>query len=346
MAGEACRHRADGVGRLQPNGGCMKQVYVAFIGVCAFLQGISGVGAGPATMLQRIQGDRQIIAGTVAFNSPFGVRARDASGSPVQGVPVLIGPVTQNQPGVYLADEFGYRGFNAPPNNIDYGVPPPPPYFGVTAANGELVLESGTGGLIPSATIVGAAVLEAGWIASPVARTHFSVVRLQFLPLGKPVVAVEYFNASVGHYFVTHLQNEIDLLEAGAFSGWKRSVGSFVVWPTATDAPPGAVPVCRFFSSAFTSHFYTANPTECDEVVARWSDVWTLETREAFYIFEPNKATGECGAGLQPIYRMYNNRPGPNHRYITDRSLRDKMIAYGWRAEGYGPEAVMLCTAG
>lgn len=56
------------------------------------------------------------------------------------------------------------------------------------------------------------------------------------------------------------------------------------------------------------------------------------------------KASGQCDPGLMPVYRLYNTRSGPNHRYVTDRSLRDTMVGAGWIAEGYGPDAVMLCT--
>ena len=74
-------------------------------------------------------------------------------------------------------------------------------------------------------------------------------------------------------------------------------------------------------------------------------DTWLLETREAFFIQMPDRTTGACKEGLQPVYRMYSNRPIPNHRYITDRVLRDRMTGAGWRAEGYRPEAVAMCAA-
>ena len=107
---------------------------------------------------------------------------------------------------------------------------------------------------------------------------------------------------------------------------------------------PGTVPVCRFFSSLYTAHFYTADADECDAVIAKWPDVWTLETRAAFYISLPDKAAGACGVGTQPVYRLYDTRNGPNHRYVTDRKLRDTMRNYGWIPEGYGPDAVIMCT--
>ena len=127
------------------------------------------------------------------------------------------------------------------------------------------------------------------------------------------------------------------------FAGWTREVGGFIAWPSKDAAPAGAVPVCRFFASVFTSHFYTADPVECDAVVANFPE-WQLETREAYWIVLPDKATGACGEGLMPVYRVL--KPSySNHRYVTDRVVRDTMVAAGWIAEGYGPDAVIMCTA-
>ena len=176
---------------------------------------------------------------------------------------------------------------------------------------------------------------------------YFSEVLVTRKPAGTPKVIVEYYNAALDHYFDSLDDGEIANLDAGRFTGWKRSIGAFVGYATRADAPPDAVPVCRFFSAKFTSHFYTADPDECDEVIDRYDDdTWLLETREAFFIQMPDRTTGACKEGLQPVYRMYSNRPIPNHRYITDRVLRDRMTGAGWRAEGYGPEAVAMCTAG
>jgi hypothetical protein len=97
-------------------------------------------------------------------------------------------------------------------------------------------------------------------------------------------------------------------------------------------------------SNKFTSHFYTANAAECDHVIVDLKNDWMLETREAFFILEPDKTNGTCPPSYPPIYRMFNRTLSPNHRYITDRKLRDRMTAARWVAEGYGPESVMMCT--
>jgi hypothetical protein len=45
---------------------------------------------------------------------------------------------------------------------------------------------------------------------------------------------------------------------------------------------------------------------------------------------------------------VYNGGQGgaPNHRFTTDRAVRDAMIASGRVAEGSGPDAVAMCALG
>ena len=57
----------------------------------------------------------------------------------------------------------------------------------------------------------------------------------------------------------------------------------------------------------------------------------------------PDAGTGECSDPVK-VYRVWNRRPDTNHRYTTDRALRDRMVARGYVAEGYGPDAVAMCA--
>lgn len=157
--------------------------------------------------------------------------------------------------------------------------------------------------------------------------------------------AVEYHHAGFDHYFMTADPSEVVALDGGAFGGvWKRTGQSFMV-----HANPviGTVPVCRFFSVSFapkSSHFYTADPVECEAVRTRNPD-WQFE-KIAFHVPVPD-ANGQCQAGMTPIFRMYNNGRGaaPNHRFTTDRATRDAFLsAHGFIAEGIGPLGVAMCS--
>ncbi len=86
-------------------------------------------------------------------------------------------------------------------------------------------------------------------------------------------LAVEYFHAGFGHFFVTAFSEEAASLDANPASGWARTGATFLV---DTDAAQGAAPVCRFFSAAFapkSSHFYTPYAAECEKV--KKDPTWT-----------------------------------------------------------------------
>lgn len=63
-----------------------------------------------------------------------------------------------------------------------------------------------------------------------------------------------------------------------------------------------------------------------------------------FAIPLPDPVTGACPADTTPVYRVYNNRPDVNHRYMTSRFDRSAMLTSFWIAEGYGPESVAMCA--
>ncbi|MFO1314053.1 MAG: hypothetical protein U1F58_00485 [Burkholderiales bacterium] len=153
--------------------------------------------------------------------------------------------------------------------------------------------------------------------------------------------AIEYLHAAFGHYFVTSISDEIAKLDTGVFSGWARTGLSFDVW---NDAESSGMQVCRFFSVAFpptSSHFYTANPSEC--AITKANPDWTYEG--AVFRAKLPQADGNCATGTVPLYRMYNNGQGgaPNHRYTTDHAVRADMIAAGWVPEGSGI-GVAMCV--
>jgi hypothetical protein len=41
---------------------------------------------------------------------------------------------------------------------------------------------------------------------------------------------------------------------------------------------------------------------------------------------------------------VFSNRPDANHRYLTDKAVRDRMVAKEWLAEGDGPDLVVMCA--
>jgi len=156
------------------------------------------------------------------------------------------------------------------------------------------------------------------------------------------VAAIEYHYPAFDHYFMTALPEEIAALDGGVFPGWVRTGEAFNVY---SDPSIDSAVMCRFFSTAFgskSSHFFTADPGECSMV--KLSNDWQLEG-EVLPIPVPDSA-GNCAAGTQPVYRLYNNGQGgaPAHRYTTSFSVRSQMLAQGWISEGYGDTGVIMCA--
>jgi len=151
--------------------------------------------------------------------------------------------------------------------------------------------------------------------------------------------AIEYYNASLNHYFITAFPEEAAMLDAGTVvKGWARTGVTFNVWHSAGDAP-AAVPVCRFFGTPGVgpnSHFYTADAAEC--ALVKSNPNWTYEA-VAFYIEVPQG--GACNPGTEAVYRSFYpgaNVSQSNHRFLPDLTMHQKM------ASSSTLEGVVMCA--
>ncbi len=172
-----------------------------------------------------------------------------------------------------------------------------------------------------------------------------SAVSLQYrkaLTVARHSSVAEYYNENTGHYFISGGPGEMAGLDAPG-SGWRRTGEGFHAWLSPADAPQGAVPVCRFYSSGVNSHFYTADSGECANLKA-------IEAREraggkaysgwiyegiAFQALVPNG--GACPPGTDPVYRFYNNRwreNDSNHRFPVSSGVSLAMGYSSWANEG------------
>jgi hypothetical protein len=160
---------------------------------------------------------------------------------------------------------------------------------------------------------------------------------------GATMPVVEYHHAGLDHWLVTADPAEMASLDAGRTAGWARTGLGFPAWRAGT---AGTQPVCRFYlPPAFgDSHFLSASTDECATVAARFPG-FVYESADVFDMTLPAVATGACPAGTRPVYRLWNGRADSNHRYTTDRDAKAAMLARGYVAEGYGPDAVAMCAA-
>jgi lysyl endopeptidase len=155
-------------------------------------------------------------------------------------------------------------------------------------------------------------------------------------------VAVEFYNRTLDHYFITIDANEINLLDTGVLRGWERTGVRFLAYSAPT---AGANPVCRFYlrPEVGDSHFYSADPAESDRVRQQFPS-WIYESPAVFYIALPNAATSACPANTRPVWRFFNTFR-TNHRYTPEVTIRDTLRGNAtWLAEGYGPDSVIMCS--
>lgn len=182
-----------------------------------------------------------------------------------------------------------------------------------------------------------------------------AIFSLPALGGGPDTAVVEFYNSQTRHYFVTATASEARLVDTGAAGpGWMRTGRSFQAWLDRSAAPPDAVPVCRFYSTAANSHFYTASANECASLQAQAAVEratagvvrgWQYEG-VAYHVLPATG--GACPAGTEPITRAYNNGfatgEGSNHRFVDDPVLQGVMANDHWTVEGVAFCSPVLST--
>ena len=146
----------------------------------------------------------------------------------------------------------------------------------------------------------------------------------------QPKTVFSLFHPDNGHYFMTISEFEHNLLLG---QGWLSVDGGFYAWDDVWGRPENAHPVCRFYSKLVNSHFYTADPGEC-ELLSEGDQGWLFEGN-AMWAIVPT--AGACPAGTVPVWRLYNDRYAEldsNHRFVVDNELYRSMISRGWIGEG------------
>ncbi len=157
------------------------------------------------------------------------------------------------------------------------------------------------------------------------------------------VVAVEAYHAGLDHYFMTWEPGEIEALASGAtIKGWVATGKRIKLYARPDSAASPTSPVCRYYipPASGDSHFFGRGEEECTATAAAHPS-FVLESAAFMHAALPQ--AGMCPPKTVPIYRLFNNRPDANHRYTTDKAVRDAMVAEGWVAEGDGQDRVAMC---
>lgn len=156
---------------------------------------------------------------------------------------------------------------------------------------------------------------------------------------------IEFYSERLDHYFMSALPSEVASVDSDFTHGYKRTGQRWNAWLNASDAPPEAKPVCRFYGIGPRSHFYTGDPAECAflksleaqgrAIAASLGEPFTGWQYEgiAFYALVPTN--GECPGDTRPVYRAYNRGEGTgtNHRFTAD-PLQAAAMLVTWADEG------------
>lgn len=156
------------------------------------------------------------------------------------------------------------------------------------------------------------------------------------------VDVVEFYHAGFDHYFITWGAGEIAALDAGTvIKGWTRTEHKFKAF---INAVAGFQGVCRFYIPPLLgdSHYYGRGDTECAETRIKFPG---LVEEDAKYMTMALPVAGTCPANTTPVHRVFSGRTDANHRYMTDKGLRDLMVLAGWIAEGDGADLVVMCAS-
>lgn len=151
---------------------------------------------------------------------------------------------------------------------------------------------------------------------------------------------IEFKNDLTGHRVLLTRADEIGAVDRGlAGPGWHRSGLTFAV----SNFDGSAADVCRFYSPAVNSHFFTQNENECTALKSPGTG-WLYEGI-AFRAGVPVNETCGSPQGFQsvPVFRLYNNRAAvgdPSHRYTADLAVKQALIEHGWVYE-----RVAFCVA-
>ena len=150
----------------------------------------------------------------------------------------------------------------------------------------------------------------------------------------------EFHNVNFRRYFLTARASDKSIIDRGlAGPGWARTGYAFKGYTLPGPAElrvSTQAPVCRFFFPAILTHFFSAEPADCNLV----RGYGTLDEGFDFWITRARDAA--CPAGSLALTRLYNNRwreNDSNHRYTTSRSLTAALVRDGWIDEG-----VVMCA--
>lgn len=146
----------------------------------------------------------------------------------------------------------------------------------------------------------------------------------------QPVVApvFRFFSPRLQGHFYTIRAEERDRVRATWPDVWTYEGERFTAF---TSQQQGTVPLFRFWSAAYGSHFYTIDVAERDRVQRTWPDIWAYEGI-AFYVLPKEYSDSQSLS----VHRFWS--PSSRHHFFTASTAeRDRVMRLWptvWSSEG------------
>jgi hypothetical protein len=157
-------------------------------------------------------------------------------------------------------------------------------------------------------------------------------------------MVVEYYNPERDQYFITATYADINALDSGSIPGWQRTGWTFSAASTYSADLGLTQRVCRFYTQASDSHFYST--AECAQVVQHPD--YVVERGNEFYVSPADAATGACLQDFEliPVFGVRRVGIDGGQRFTTNVFIRNLMIQQGYVTDGFGPIGVAFCVPG
>ena len=160
-------------------------------------------------------------------------------------------------------------------------------------------------------------------------------------PGPEAVDVVEFYNASLDHYFITWgpARSRISTPDARPRAGRAPARRSGLHVAAGRHVPRLPLSTSRPARATRTSS--AAAPPSATRPVSR---IRLRARRAELHAPVPAGRRASVRRARSPFYRVFSNRADANHRYMIDAAMRDQMVARGWLAEGDGPNLVVMCA--
>lgn len=150
-----------------------------------------------------------------------------------------------------------------------------------------------------------------------------SVDAVQVAYTGRAFPAYRFYNGDFKSHFFTASAGEAQGIIKNNFA-WAFEGVAFNVLRTADCVD--ALPVYRFWSMAYSTHFYTISEAEKNNIVAN-NPNWSFEG--SVYCAYPT----DQAESTDPVFRLWNNTD-QRHFYTLSEEERDQLVTDGWNYEG------------